>query len=128
MVNPPIPKQRCKILIVDDEEDILCSLENRLKWKGFDVLKASDGEEGLALYKLERPHLILLDMHLPKLDGLEVLREIRELDPKARIIVMTCDATPSRAQLFMEEGADDFVAKPFDFTYLETSILAHLPD
>lgn len=101
-------------LVVDDVPDVrtlLCTLAQR---RGFQVLEASDGEEGVRLAREHAPHLILLDLRLPKLDGLEALAQIREEDPQVAVVIVA--ALPDRAQLqrALDLGAVDFVRKPFD--------------
>src|SRR5438876_924006 len=103
---------RAKLLIIDNEPELLDVLADNLKEKGFEVLVADDGDEGLELVERERPELVLLDIRMPRLDGLAVLREIQDIDPNIAVIVMTADTSPQKARLAMQEGACDFVTKP----------------
>ncbi|MBI3548213.1 MAG: response regulator [Elusimicrobia bacterium] len=113
-----------RILIVDDQKDLLSVLGSRLQSAGYEVLTAADGAAALLAYDLERPDILLIDVHMPEIDGLTVLREIRELDPAATIVVMSADVREERAKLALEEGACDFIPKPLDFDCLENSLLA----
>lgn len=117
---------RSKILIIDNEPALLDVLSDNLQEKGFEVHVADDGDMGLELVERERPDLVLLDYRMPRLDGIAVLREIREIDPNTAVIMMSADASPQRADAVLGEGADDFVTKPFDLDYLVASIAAHL--
>ncbi len=113
---------RSRILIVDDEEDICSTLADFLEEKGFEVFQATTGEHALALLKQARPHLALLDIRMPGMDGIELLRSLRKLDQEVGIIMITAFHDIDLAQEALRLGASDFVTKPIDMTYLETSI------
>ena len=128
---------RAKILLVDDDRDILLGLENRITWMGHDPLTASDGAEALRLIEQEAPDLVLLDLELPHRSGLEVLQQIREAgtavsraDPEAPppayttplIIILTAFGTIERAVQAMHLGAFDFLTKPFTADHLTVVI------
>jgi DNA-binding response OmpR family regulator len=100
------------ILIVDDAVAIVEVLETYLRDEGFRVLRALDGEAAVDLALRERPHLILLDLILPKLPGLTVLREVRRHRDIPVIMVTGCDGEVDRV-VGLELGADDYVSKPF---------------
>jgi two-component system alkaline phosphatase synthesis response regulator PhoP len=103
------------ILIVEDEKDIVKMLDYNLKKEGYRVITASDGEDALDLAKLRQPDLILLDLMLPGLDGLEVCKELKN-ERKTRpipLIMLTAKAQESDKVIGLELGADDYVAKPF---------------
>ncbi len=117
---------KARILIIDNEPALLDVLADNLMEKGFEVLVADDGDLGLELVERERPELVLLDFRMPRLDGLAVLREIREIDPNVVVIMMSADASSQRAQDAVREGACDFVTKPIDLDYLVASIAANL--
>ena len=104
-----------KILVVDDEPDAIELIEFNLKAAGFDVLKASDGAEALRSARVTAPDLILLDVMLPELDGLQVCRTIRADPATARvpIVMLTAKAAEIDRVLGLELGADDYVTKPF---------------
>ena len=105
-----------KILIVDDEPHIVTMLENRLKHVGYEVITASDGQEGLAKAQKERPDLIILDLMLPKLDGYKVCRMLK-FDEKYKhipIIMFSARAQEADKKTAEEVGADGYIVKPFE--------------
>ncbi len=102
------------ILVVDDEQDIRDASERILTRIGFQVLKASRGDEGLAALKKEKASIVLLDLRMPGMDGLEVLKHIRALDQSIQVIVITGYATIETAIEAMKLGAYDFISKPFE--------------
>lgn len=104
-----------KILIVEDEKDIIKMIEYNLKKEGFKVIAARDGEDALDLVLRQCPDLILLDLMLPGIDGLEVCKTLKK-DPKTAsipIIMLTAKSQESDKVVGLELGADDYVAKPF---------------
>ena len=104
-----------KILIVEDEKDIAKMLEYNLKKEGFRTISASDGEDALDLAAREHPDLILLDLMLPGIDGLEVCRTLKKENKTAAvpIIMLTAKAQEADKIVGLELGADDYVTKPF---------------
>ena len=103
------------ILVIEDEIDILDVIEYNLKREGYDVLKCLDGEVGLLLAREKNPHLILLDLMLPGLDGMEVSRRLKQ-DPLTRetpIIMVTAKEAETDVVSGLRLGADDYIAKPF---------------
>ncbi len=102
-----------KILVVDDEESMRYFLNRSLKRKGFEVETVESGEEALEAVETNPPDLILLDLHLPGQDGIEVLRELRRRDTLPLVLLMTGFGTVERALEAMREGAADFITKPF---------------
>ena len=106
---------REKILVVDDEEDILELLRFNLSRDGYRVVCASSGEQGLKLARSEMPDLIVLDLMLPGVDGLEVTRHLKD-DPKTKAIpvtMLTAKGEESDIVTGLELGADDYITKPF---------------
>ena len=114
-----------KVLIVDDEKNIVEIIAFNLKKEGYEVLKACDGEEGLEKVFSEDPDLILLDIMMPKLDGYEVCRRIRE-KKNTPIIMLTARAEEVDKVLGLELGADDYVTKPFGVRELMARVKANL--
>jgi DNA-binding response OmpR family regulator len=101
-----------KILVVDDELDIVKVVRAYLEQSGFRVITASDGEQALAAFRHEQPDLIVLDLNLPKLDGLDVCRAIRR-DGNVPIIMLTARVEETDRLIGLEIGADDYIVKPF---------------
>ena len=114
-----------KILVVDDDSNISELLKLYFENEGYDVKIASDGMEGLSYFKLFEPDLVLLDIMLPKKDGWQVCREIREISSKP-IIMVTAKGEVFDKVLGLELGADDFVVKPFDMKELSARVKAVL--
>ncbi len=104
-----------KILIVDDERDIIKMLDYNLKKEGFRVISAYDGEDAIDSALKERPDLIVLDLMLPGLDGLEVCKTIKKENETANIpiIMLTAKAQEADKIVGLELGADDYITKPF---------------
>src|SRR5450759_566189 len=101
-----------RILVVEDEKDIVRLLKYNLEKEGYIALSAYDGEAGLELAKKEKPDLIILDLMLPKKDGMDVCREIRK-DSRVPIIMLTAKKEELDRIIGLELGADDYVTKPF---------------
>ncbi len=115
-----------RILVVDDEEpvrDVLCEY---FESQGFGVEGAPDGEAALAALGRLRPDLVLLDVRMPGIDGVEVLRRIRRADPDVPVIMVTANEDVALAKEMLKLGAFDYVAKPFDFSYLDRAVTAGL--
>ena len=119
---------QARILVVDDDPDILSALKKRLLWMGHDVITAEDGEQALRLVTDDQPDLMLLDIELPGLSGLALLKQLRErrsTDQVQRIpgvIVLTAFGTIGRAVEAMQLGASDFLTKPFEPDHLSIVI------
>jgi two-component system response regulator PilR (NtrC family) len=111
-----------RVLVVDDEPDAVELLREFLSGKGYQVITAADGEEALRQVKAERPHLILLDVRMPKLNGLEVLRRVREIDHEVGVIMVTAVNEEETGRQALQMGAFDYITKPLDFQYLERSL------
>jgi DNA-binding response OmpR family regulator len=115
-----------KILIIEDEEDLVKGLRLNLKDEGYQVAWAPDGEQGIECVFKEKPDLILLDIMLPKKDGLEVCRELREKKISIPIIMLTAKGEEIDKVVGLEIGADDYITKPFSIRELLARIKAHL--
>lgn len=114
-----------KILIVDDDPNISDLLKMYFENEGYDVKLAADGSEGLNYFKMYEPDMVLLDIMLPKKDGWQVCREIREISSKP-VIMVTAKGEVFDKVLGLELGADDFVTKPFDMKELSARVKAVL--
>ena len=114
-----------KILIIDDDEALGESLKLYFENEGYDVKIAADGVEGLSFFKLFSPDLVLLDIMLPKKDGWQVCREIREISAKPIIMISAKNDVFDKV-LGLELGADDYLVKPFDVKELSARIKAVL--
>ena len=114
-----------KLLIIDDDANICEMLKLYFENEGYKVKTASDGVEGLNYFKLFEPDLVLLDIMMPKKDGWQVCREIREISPKP-VIMITAKGEVFDKVLGLELGADDFIVKPFDMKELSARIKAVL--
>lgn len=102
-----------KILIVEDEESILIPLEDNLRLEGYEVSSAKDGLQGLSMARERSYDLIVLDIMLPKMNGFEVCRQIRQSRITTPILVLTAKSQEIDKVLGLELGADDYVTKPF---------------
>jgi DNA-binding response OmpR family regulator len=111
-----------RVLVVDDEPDAVELLTEFLTAKGYEVITASNGEEALRRLQEDRPHLILLDVRMPKMDGLEVLRRAREIDQAVGIIMVTAVHEEETGRRALQMGAFDYITKPLDLKYLEQSL------
>jgi DNA-binding response OmpR family regulator len=115
---------RPKILFVDDEADMVSTVECRLKWSDFDVVTASNGKEGLDKAASEKPNLILLDTAMPVMNGYEMLEQLRK-NPQLKdipVIMLTAMCEAQDIAKASSYGIADYVTKPFDFTELMEKI------
>lgn len=103
-----------KILVVDDEHSVRWGFEKALQKEGYDVALADNGIKGLELYKKFNPDLTLVDIRMAEMDGLQLLKKIREIDNDAQVIVMTAYADMETTVTAMKSGAYDFLSKPFN--------------
>ena len=115
-----------KILIVDDESSIQDLLVFNLEKEGYKTITASDGEEGISLALSQNPDLILLDVMLPKADGLTVCKKIRQTMSKVPIIMLSAKGEEIDKILGLEIGADDYMTKPFSIRELIARVKANL--
>ncbi|MDQ0197026.1 response regulator transcription factor [Neobacillus ginsengisoli] len=102
-----------KVLVVDDEQSIVTLLQYNLEKAGFDCLIAMDGEEGRRIAETEAPDIIVLDLMLPKLDGIEVCKQLRQQKIMTPILMLTAKDDEFDKILGLELGADDYMIKPF---------------
>lgn len=109
------------ILIIDDEEELVATLEGFLRMKGFETFTASTGGEGLKILEGEELDMVLLDVNLPNMDGEEVLRSIREKYPEMKVIGTT-GYVDKHKETFEEIGVDGFITKPVSLRALMDKI------
>lgn len=109
---------RRRLLVVDDEREVVELLKEHFE-ATYDVDTAPDGKKALKLIRARRPDLILLDIQLPGLNGLEVMKRIQSVEPKPVVIVVTATEDTDVAAQAMTHGAFSYVPKPFDFQYLD---------
>ena len=115
-----------RILVIEDDPSILRGLQLNLGMEGYMVRSASDGETGLQLARSERPDLIVIDVMLPKLGGLEVVREIRAEDPELPVLILSAKGQETDKVAGLQLGADDYMVKPFGLKELLARIDALL--
>jgi len=102
-----------KVLVVDDEQSIVTLLKYNLEQAGYTVVTAMDGEEGINIAAEENPDLMILDLMLPKLDGIEVCKQLRQQKMNVPILMLTAKDDEFDKVLGLELGADDYMTKPF---------------
>lgn len=111
-----------KILLIEDEEELSGIISHGLRKCGYAVDMAYDGEEALAFYDVNTYDVIVLDLNLPIIDGLEVLRRIRKKDIKTKILILSARSAVEERVRGLDMGANDYMIKPFDFLELEARI------
>jgi len=123
-----MPDSRAKILIVDDEPDLLSVLRFGLESEGFEVIEASDGVRGLDLARTQAPDLIVLDLMLPRMDGYKVCRALKFDDRYRRIPVFILSARSGETdrRLALDLGADEYMTKPYEVRELVLRIRSKL--
>ncbi len=119
-------KRKPRLLLVDDEADLLAELAPLLEHSGYQVATATNGQVAITMAEHTRPDLIILDVLLPRLDGREVLRHLRQSNNWTPVILLTQIGTAAERALSLQEGADDYVNKPFDPVELIARIQAVL--
>jgi DNA-binding response OmpR family regulator len=107
-----------KVLVIDDEQGIRALLDTLLRRKGYDVIVAESGQKGLECFRRERPDVLVLDLKMPGMDGLTVLRQIRSLDPIMPVIILTGAGTVETEQRVRALGVTEYVEKEFSLHLL----------
>ncbi|MCW5881818.1 MAG: response regulator transcription factor [Anaerolineae bacterium] len=115
-----------RILVIDDDPAVMKLLKRGLTYEGFAVETAGSGEAGLALAREQPPDLVILDIMMPGIDGLEVLRRLRAVDAQLPVLFLTARDAPKDQVEGLEKGADDYVVKPFTFEVLLARVRALL--
>lgn len=111
-----------RILVVEDEIDLLEAIEEGLKIDGYAVDTSEDGVEGLELARINEYDLIILDLNLPNMDGIDILKNIRSEDNLVKILILTARSSINDRVLGLDLGANDYLVKPFHFKELEARI------
>ena len=111
-----------KLLLIDDEESIIRVLSISLKSDGYDVATASNGDEGIKLFQQESPDIVLTDIKMPGMDGIEVLKRVKKLNPDTEVIVITGHGDMDSAIEALQYGASDFINKPIRDDILTLSL------
>ena len=127
--NAPVPAvEPGRILVVDDNQDNIEIIATRLRYRGYEILEAGDGEQALALVREAAPDLILLDVMLPDIDGYEISRRIKGADdlPFIPIILVTARDSTQDKVAGLDAGADDYLTKPINFPELEARVRSML--
>ena len=117
-----------RILIVDDELVVCDVLKDFFTLKGHEVHTALNGKAAITKVKTERPHIVLLDILMPGMRGLKVLEEIKRLDPKLCVIMITGFMNNDLVKEAIALGAYDYITKPVDFEYLESVLTGKISD
>ena len=113
-----------KLLVVDDELGICDFLRGFFAERGYDVLIANRGEEALRLIAEEEPKIMLLDIRMPGMNGIEVLRKAKEEHPDMKIIMVTAIENDDMINLALQYGAEDYIIKPFSLEHLEKLVIS----
>lgn len=111
-----------RLLLIEDEEDLINTLSRGLRKIGYAVDTATDGRDGLDLFYMNEYDLIILDLNLPSMDGLEILSKIREENQDCKILILSARSNYEQRIEGLDKGADDYLVKPFDFGELNARI------
>jgi len=114
------------MVIVDDEREILEELSQVFAEYGYEIETATGGEEAIRKVKESRPHVMLLDIKMPGMDGIETLKRVKRVDPGLGVIMVTAVNEVSLARQAIESGAHDYITKPVDLDRLRTSVVAKI--
>ncbi len=115
-------KRNPTILVVDDEKGVYDLFHRILKKNGYTVLVAKDGKEALELVDKKSPDLVILDLKLPDMNGIQVLRRLKKINENIEVIMITGYGTMKTARMAMSLGAYDYITKPFDINYIKALI------
>jgi DNA-binding response OmpR family regulator len=128
MLTPPQPAapRLGTILVIDDEPDVVEVISEYFAGAGYEVVGAAHGGDGLMLAEMHRPDVVLLDIMMPGIDGVEVLQQLRLRWPEMSVIMLTAVADQDVARGALRRGAFDYVPKPFEWEHLERVVAAAL--
>lgn len=111
-----------KILLVDDEEELVSTLSERMEMRGLDAEVALDGPQAIDAIKTRLPHVMVLDLRMPRMDGMEVLRHIKKNNPEIQVIILTGHGSAKDEEQARRLGAFDYLQKPVDVETLVNRI------
>ena len=112
-----------RLMIVDDEPDICDFVQNFFQERNFEVVVAYNGTDALKLLEKERPHIVLLDLRIPAMDGMEVLKTIKKFDSNIKVVMITATLDADKAEQAKQLGASEYITKPLLLEQLERTIL-----
>jgi DNA-binding response OmpR family regulator len=115
-----------RILVVDDEQSACAYMSKFLRKLGYQVFTVQNGTDAIKLLKALRPHVVLLDICMPRPDGLEVLQDIKNIDPRTNVIMVTALDDSDTGIKALSLGADGYITKPFDPCFLQEVIEAKI--
>ena len=115
-----------KVLIVDDEEEIVAFMGRFLKRLNIDSVLATSGEDALDKYKNDSFDCVFLDVHLGGISGIEVLRRIKEVNPNAKVVIITGSISADNQTRVLEYGAADYIQKPIDLADFKKKVLTYI--
>ena len=124
--QPQAPHRLGCILVIDDEQDVIDMVSTYFSGSGYEMIGALQAGDGLMLADIHRPNLVLLDITLPGIDGIEALQQLRVRWPEMPVIMLTAVADVAIAKGALQRGAFDYVAKPFEWGHLERVVAAAL--
>ena len=117
-----------KLLVVDDEIEVCNALNEFLSIKGYQVFTALNGQEALSIVAAKQPHIVLLDIIMPGMGGIETLEAIKKIAPLTGVVMITALTDEALGNKALKLGADDFITKPVDLDYLETVLMVKIVD
>ena len=123
---PAEPAQRTRILIVEDEPAMVAGLRDNFEYEGYDVISAADGAAGLQRALADNPDLVVLDVMMPQMSGLDVCKRLKAERPAMPVIMLTARGQEIDKVVGLELGADDYVTKPFSIRELMARVRAFL--
>lgn len=115
-----------KVLIVDDEEEIVAFMGRFLKRLNIDSVLAISGEEALEIYQKETFDCVFLDVHLGGISGIEVLKRIKQINPDAKVVIITGSISADNQTKVLEHGATDYIQKPIDLADFKKKVLTYI--
>ncbi len=115
-----------KILVADDDQEVVDAVKMALESEDYEVLSANDGQEALEIFKEDEIDIVVSDIKMPEIDGLELLKKVKEISPSTKVIMMTAYASVDSAVEAMKEGASDYIRKPIEVIDIRTTILGSI--